>query len=67
MLPAEMAGFFVEYARHALPAVQGRLELVDGDGEPCPGVRVLPAPGTWDSNVWVRLRAAGYTFEALGA
>lgn len=66
VLPAEMGAFFVEFARRTLAALRHSLELVDGDGEPCTGVRYLPAPGHTPGHLVVEVSSRGERLLILG-
>ena len=46
-------------ARHNLPPLRDQLDLVEGETEIVPGVRVIPAPGHTPGQVAVAVHSAG--------
>ncbi|MBN1135068.1 MAG: MBL fold metallo-hydrolase [Anaerolineae bacterium] len=46
-------------ARHNLPPLQSQLDLVEGETEIVPGIRVIPAPGHTPGQVAVAVHGAG--------
>ena len=42
---AKLSEGFVHFARAKLPPIKNKLELIDGEAEIVPGIRVVPAPG----------------------
>jgi glyoxylase-like metal-dependent hydrolase (beta-lactamase superfamily II) len=65
-LPAELQAGMVTTARRSLTALRHQVEMVEGETEVTPGVRVIPAPGHTPGHMAVLLGSEGHQLLNVG-